>query len=59
VVYFACEGQMQRFVQGQNPGEHVWDNASDAPAPAFLQVRFLFLTSLLVCSCMHYFIKTL
>ncbi|DBB11172.1 TPA: hypothetical protein ACH3X3_006625 [Trebouxia sp. C0006] len=37
VVYFACEGQMQRFVQGQNPGEHVWDNASDAPAPAFLQ----------------------
>ncbi|KAL0030329.1 hypothetical protein WJX77_010230 [Trebouxia sp. C0004] len=37
VVYFACEGQMQRFIQGRNPGEHVWDNASDAPAPAFLQ----------------------
>jgi hypothetical protein len=38
---------MQRFVQGRNPGEHVWDNASDAPTPAFLQVRFLFMTLLL------------
>ena len=43
VVYFACEGQMQKFVQGQNSAEHVWDNTSDAPPPPFLQVRGPFL----------------
>lgn len=38
VVYFACEGQMQCFKQGQNPAEHVWDSSTESPAPAFLQV---------------------
>ena len=37
-VYFACEGQTQMFVQGCNPAEHVWQDSSDAPAPAFHQV---------------------
>lgn len=38
VVYFACEGQMHCFKQGQNRAEHVWDGASSSAAPAFLQV---------------------
>ncbi len=59
-MYFACEGQMQRFVQGQNPGEHVWDDASDAPAPAFLQVRVLFITLMLYAlACILYDSSTL
>ena len=41
VVYFACEGQMQCFKQGQNRAEHVWGNAPDSSAPAFLQVPML------------------
>lgn len=39
VVYFACEGHNQRFVQGLNAAQPCWDEPPVHGVPKFLQAR--------------------